>query len=209
MDNQKITPEQKQQIKKAKRTLWLGLGGIIIVGMAVAVYFIFLKDSTKIKPTPIDLDTSHWQSTTNEQYGFSLKFPMEWTLEKTAASCTAEELSAGTCSVDIMKLNFLSDYHIYISYQGTNAGQLPISEWLTTVKHQTESASYSLAYDKEKGITLTGLNPAVYQGTVDVYFTKGDNVFRIEWFDNNKRNEQVFQVFNKILLSIAFTGSAT
>ena len=134
--------------------------------------------------------------------GFSLKFPMEWALEQAAGSCTDEELSAGTCSADIVKLNFLSDYRVYISYQGTNPERLAIPDWLTTIKHQAEATKYTLDYNKDTGITLEGLDPAVYQGLISVYFSIGDKMFRVEWFDNNKQNAQVFQVFNKILLML-------
>jgi len=41
MNNQQPTPEQK--IKKAKFILWLGIIIIIVIGLAVAVYFVFLK----------------------------------------------------------------------------------------------------------------------------------------------------------------------
>lgn len=41
MNNQPPTPEQK--IKQAKFILWLGIVLIIIIGLAVAVYFVFMK----------------------------------------------------------------------------------------------------------------------------------------------------------------------
>ncbi|MBU0598573.1 hypothetical protein KKF61_06335 [Patescibacteria group bacterium] len=41
-----LSPDQQQQVKKAKRTLWVGIIGIVVIGLAIAVYFMFLKDST-------------------------------------------------------------------------------------------------------------------------------------------------------------------
>lgn len=43
MDNQPtLTPEQKANVKKAKIILWLGLGGIMLVGLITVCYFVFV-----------------------------------------------------------------------------------------------------------------------------------------------------------------------
>jgi len=41
--DQEFTPDQQKQVKKAKAILWIGLTVIVVVGLAVAVYFIFMN----------------------------------------------------------------------------------------------------------------------------------------------------------------------
>ncbi len=40
---QQPTPDQQKQVKKAKRILWFGLISIVVVGLAIAVYFVFIN----------------------------------------------------------------------------------------------------------------------------------------------------------------------
>jgi len=39
--NQSLSPEQQKQVKKAKAILWIGIIGIIVIGLLVAIYFVF------------------------------------------------------------------------------------------------------------------------------------------------------------------------
>lgn len=41
--NQELTPEQKKQVTKSKAILWIGLIFIVLAGMAIAVYFVFVQ----------------------------------------------------------------------------------------------------------------------------------------------------------------------
>ncbi|MFA5135175.1 MAG: hypothetical protein WC505_05345 [Patescibacteria group bacterium] len=54
-----LTPEQKKQLARSKAILWIGLTVIVLLGLAVAVYFVFLKSSDE------NLNTSTDESTLN------------------------------------------------------------------------------------------------------------------------------------------------
>jgi len=54
-----------------------------IVALVIAGYFLFptIKDVVGVSstPTPEDsIDTSDWQTYTNEEYGFSIEYPNNW-----------------------------------------------------------------------------------------------------------------------------------
>jgi len=205
----KYTPEQQKQVKRAKVILWIGIVGIIVIGLLISIYFVFIKGTVDTKPVYNDpvksmLDTSTWQSYTSEQYGFSFKFPMEWVLDVENNHCPFARRQTEECSNDIVTLKYLDDYHIYISHQGTNHEQLPVSDWLKQVKGQPIDYGYELVHDQEQGISIVGLDSGIYQGAVSLYFMSGDDVIGIEWFDNNKQDDDAFWTFNNILLSLEF-----
>jgi hypothetical protein len=43
MEPQPLTPEQKVKVKKAKLILWLGLGAIMLIGLLIVFYFVFVN----------------------------------------------------------------------------------------------------------------------------------------------------------------------
>lgn len=79
--------QQKDLIKKTKIKMWVGLVLIIVVGLAIAVYFVFInpieKDDVVINTNTIanentnKVDTSNWLTFENEEYEFSFKYPGE------------------------------------------------------------------------------------------------------------------------------------
>ena len=191
--NQSLTPEQQKQVKKAKATLWVGIIAIIVIGLLITVYFVFLKEGAvnSNANTNTVIDTSNWNTYINTQYGFQFKYSGDWQMRENVDG-------------NIVSLSHQNNYYIYITLQGKNPEGLTIKEWLRQVKGQSEDFGYELKYDKETGITLEGLEPGIYQGAVTLYFINGNDVFGIEWFDNDKKNEEVFKIFNQILLSFEF-----
>lgn len=195
MDQQPLTPEQQKKVKKAKITLWLGIAVIVVIGLLIIVYFVFLKESsvenTNTANTNTTVDTSNWDTYINAQYGFQFKYPGNWSMKENTDG-------------NIVSLSYQNNYYIYITNQGKNPDKLTVNEWLTQVKGQAEDFGYELKYDEATGITLAGLDPAVYQGVITLYFMNNNDVFGIEWFDNEKKNEEIFKIFNAILLSFEF-----
>jgi hypothetical protein len=216
MEPSSLTPEQKAKIKKAKIILWLGLGVIMLAGLIIVFYFVFVR--TAVAPTVNGnvniaantnsvVDTSDWETHANARYGFQFKYPSDWQLEEFNETCpTTNTNGSGICGADIVTLSFQNSYYLYFTYQGENPKELPITAWLKQVKGLPQDFfDYELKYDKEKGVSIAGLEPGIYQGAVSLYFQNNNQVFGIEWFDNDKKNDQAFQVFNKILLSFEFT----
>jgi len=76
MDDKQPTPEQQKQIQKAKWTLWLGIFIIVFVGLAAAVYFLFVKSAGEEGNVNIEvnantaIDISDWITYSNAQYSF-------------------------------------------------------------------------------------------------------------------------------------------
>ncbi|MFA6553499.1 MAG: hypothetical protein WCT27_03655 [Patescibacteria group bacterium] len=53
-DNTSQSRDMLGAIQKVKLQLWLGLGGIIVVGLAITAYFIFLKSPSAVVPKGLD-----------------------------------------------------------------------------------------------------------------------------------------------------------
>lgn len=92
MEPSSLTPEQTKRIKKAKLILWLGLGGIVLIGLIIIFYFVFankavaptvngnVNTATNINiatNTNSTVSTSDWKTYENKEYGFSIKVPKE------------------------------------------------------------------------------------------------------------------------------------
>lgn len=190
--NQQSAPKKK--INEIRMSVWVGVVAIIVICLLTLVYMVFVgRKESGNQNNNININTaidiSDWLTYTDSQYGFSFKYPSDWTL--------IEE--------DIIGLSFEDNYYIYITHQGRNPDQLSIAGWLKTVKGLPEDYGYELKYDKTTGISLKGLDPGIYQGAVTLYIMNNNDVFGIEWFDSEKKNEEVFKIFNAILLSFEFT----
>jgi len=189
--NQQPVPEKK--INEIRMTVWVGVVAIIVICLLTFVYMVFVgqkksgNQNNNIN-TSTAIDISNWLTYTDSQYSFQFKYPSDWTL--------IEE--------GIIGLSYNDNYYIYVTHQGKNAEDLTLGEWLKQVKGLSEDYGYELKYDEKTGITLEGLNPGIYQGAVTLYFMNNYDVFGIEWFDSEKKDIEVFQVFNQILLSFEF-----
>lgn len=92
MDTQpQFTPEQKAKVKKAKIILWLGITTIIVIGLLIAVYFVFVREA--VAPTVNDTDSNQTavntntttlnsrndnQTYVNSKYKYSVTVPKDW-----------------------------------------------------------------------------------------------------------------------------------
>jgi len=56
-------------VKKTKVKMWAGLVFIVAAGLAIAIYFIFLKDTTDIEKV------TSWKTYTNEVMGYQFQYP--------------------------------------------------------------------------------------------------------------------------------------
>ncbi|MDP2684669.1 MAG: hypothetical protein Q8P20_06545 [bacterium] len=92
METQPLTPEQQKQIKKTKIKMWIGLVLIIVVGLTIAVYFVFInpieKDEEVANANSIinqnanvnSIDTSDWLTYESEEYQYSVRVPQGWVI---------------------------------------------------------------------------------------------------------------------------------
>jgi hypothetical protein len=214
MDDKQPTPEQQKQIRKAKWTLWLGIFIIVFVGLAVAVYFLFVKSAGEQGNVSIEvntnkvIDTSDWTTYSNAQYGFQFQYPKDWQLNELANHCPYDELN-DDCANDIVILNPSSEVSIYVSHQGKNLEHLTVEEWLIQNQRKQYDEKYKIKTSDIGKITLSDLTPGLYQGVVSIDFTEGDDVFEIEWYDVDKNNEQEFLKFQQFVLSIEFASTTS
>jgi hypothetical protein len=89
---QTLTPEQKQRIKKAKIILWLGLGGIMLIGLVIIFYFVFANkaeapvvngNTNTSANTNLAVNVSEKRIYENTRYKYSVRVPQDWTVNTT------------------------------------------------------------------------------------------------------------------------------
>jgi len=88
-DQQLLTPDQQKQVKKAKLILWLGLSVIMLAGLIVVFYLVFVNKA--VAPTVngnVNLsaninsaaETSDWLTYENVKYQYSVRVPKDWVI---------------------------------------------------------------------------------------------------------------------------------
>ena len=90
-EQNKLDPtDQQKQVKKAKAILWIGLILIVVVGLAIAVYFVFLKSEgevvnnvNKVSNTNVvtNINTNNWQTYEDTIHGYSVQYPADYLIK--------------------------------------------------------------------------------------------------------------------------------
>ncbi|MBU0598572.1 hypothetical protein KKF61_06330 [Patescibacteria group bacterium] len=202
---QEFTPEQQQRVKRAKHILWIGIVGIVVIGLAVAVYFMFVQGGSK-SDTNINvninvntsIDNSDWLLYENEPYGFSFRYPADWMLEDFQDPI----LSA---NFEIANLKPADNVLVTFSWIGNNPDRLSVDEWLVQNQQKQYGDEYNINTDDILSMDLADLSPSLYQGVISINFTHDDDVIEVEWFDGDKKHNQEFKEFQQLILSLEFT----
>ena len=99
-----------------------------IVALVIAGYFLFptIKDVVTNIPTPTpedSIDTSDWKTYTNEEYGFSFKYPKDLTIETPESTSSKQLVSFGKRGPNDLQDIHPNDslwFEIYVSDLGSN-----------------------------------------------------------------------------------------
>jgi len=180
----------------SKKTTIISLILITLIGLVVLGYFGFIKkDELNISYTPPvhqeklqgeilelpEVDTSDWKVYRNEKYGYEIKYPKSWKL--------VHENILENVSLEPIK-NSLPPVFVNIGWIGTKKEKRYLSEWPRVVLSGS--------------MTIDDLSSGKYNSMILIDFTKNNNAFEIEWYDNERPNQKAYEMFLKILSTFRF-----
>jgi hypothetical protein len=92
----------------------IGIGIILIIAIIIGLFF-WIQSQSKIGPTgmPVqdeinteqEINTANWQTYQNEEYGFEIKYPKDWKLEKNSGINFKPSIVSITSPETILKNN--------------------------------------------------------------------------------------------------------
>ena len=177
----------------SKKTTIISLILITLIGLVVLGYFGFIKkDELNISYTPPvhqeklqgeilelpEVDASDWETYRNEEYGFEVKYPRDWKIiykNKDGVGLTLVENSTSPAFIDIRRMSNFRSY---------------LSKWPKVIISGST--------------TIKDLTPRKYHSMILIHFTKNNNAFEIEWYDNERPNQKAYEMFLKILSTFRF-----
>lgn len=147
-------------------------------------------NNTNTYPVQRD-ETANWKTTTNNNLGYSIKYPDGWKSETNSQNTTLTNLSNSDQVIKI-QLNSIN----------ANPNRLSINEWLKT---QEWPDPKPISEQFKSIATVGGVNAVEQQVTGTVYFTKGTNVFVVDNGISFERKVIDEKLFLQILSTFKFT----
>lgn len=211
--SQPLTPEVKPK-KSFLLPVLLSLGTLVLGGSLVFAYFTFLEPG-KITPQPAaslipspsaspDL-TAEWESYTNGEHSFSLRYPKDWQADE-------KQVPDTSIVVTFTKEDFELDlgYGIEIDVR-ENPQELSSSEW---AEAEAKSTGGDVPDLKSKETTVAGVKTFVFSGPLPrwteevIYLPYKEKIYIIRAFNNVAKESIVKDLkntFNLILQTFKFT----
>lgn len=199
-----------------KKLIWGVVIAVVVIGLLVVAYILQgtpeFKSDRNIKAAT-EATTADWKTYTNEKYGFSFEYPVDWNVEKDGGSGIADY------HVDLIPQKALIEYknkygNESISMAGASVftSNLSPKEWfMSTISPES--------IVEEKNLTING-NQVYYsevssEAYTDVSYTTSNQklivyfVIRIKEQGVNYNNDYTMYLaeFEKILSTFKFTSS--
>ena len=193
-----MNEEQKNDIvKKTKIKMWVGLVLIIVIGLAIAIYFVFLKKES-IDTTSLN----NWKTYTNEIHNFSFQYPPDVAVvidePKREVDLKGPLLPSGKEWPRFYIANYPGDeYH---PPEGTE-----LKAWITE-KLGYEKFADDRQIAEETAVHINTIKN-VHDDQIDrYYFLKNGQIFQVDILHPDGVSN--WDIYNKFLDSIAFNTSA-
>lgn len=215
MDNQQ-QPNPGQQVKRAKIILWLGIIIIIVVGLAVAVYFIFVKSPekgnvnvvknvntvTNINKININVDTSDWQTVeyNYEPHVFSLRLPSNWQVDTQSAVAERQPMVSAYYGFDDGAVSFYVSY-----YNNTQSLKSWVDEHLEELKKSHEVISYQDSDYSHNDFTIVAGDVKETFRHLHAYYSYGSYVYELRFELELDDYSSLKNILQSIISTFQFT----
>lgn len=149
-----------------------------------------------------EIGTSDWMIYENEDYGFSFEYPTKWQFSEPNEFCfKADMQTGGTCVNLIAGLNppTPSKSYLHIEHAGLNPDNLTVNEWRNQVEGKIGNLENIVYMGDFEGFSLEKISKEDYKIMVGIYFSAGDQIFTITWYDREYKDEHGYNTFIDIL----------
>lgn len=185
--------QQRDMVKKVKLQMWSGLVLIVVIGLIIAIYFIFLKNDRTDTTSQ-----NNWKTYTNEIHGFSFQYPPEVTVvvdePKREVDLKGPMLDSGKEWPRFYIANYTGDdYH---PPEGTD-----LKEWITEKLGYEEFAEDRIIAG-ENAVHITTVRNIHDDQIERYYFLKNGQIFQADILNTDGKVD--WDIYNKFLDSITF-----